>query len=89
MSRLRKDPIVGRWIIVATELLKKPEDYSFEEPEDDVTPAECPFCSGNEARTPPEISSFRPEQTPPNTKGWWVRRPQQVPRPPYGGEPGA
>ncbi len=31
MSRLRKDPIVGRWIIVNTERPKKPEDYTFEE----------------------------------------------------------
>ncbi|OGW53202.1 MAG: galactose-1-phosphate uridylyltransferase [Nitrospirae bacterium RBG_19FT_COMBO_55_12] len=73
MSRLRKDPIIGRWIIVSTELPKKPEDYSVEEPNDDVSPAECPFCAGNESRTPPEISAFRPEKTPPNTKGWWVR----------------
>jgi len=73
MSRLRKDPIVGRWIIVSTERPKKPEDYNYDEPEDDVTPAECPFCEGNEAKTPPEIASFRAEKTLPNTKGWWVR----------------
>jgi UDPglucose--hexose-1-phosphate uridylyltransferase len=79
MSRLRKDPIVGRWIIVSNERPKKPEDYSFEEPEDDVTPAECPFCGGNEARTPREIASFRADKTLANTGGWWVRDPQQVP----------
>jgi UDPglucose--hexose-1-phosphate uridylyltransferase len=73
MSRLRKDPIVGRWIIVSTERSKKPEEYSFEEPPDDMTPAECPFCGGNEAKTPPEIASFRPEKTLPNTPGWWLR----------------
>ena len=73
MSRLRKDPIVGRWIIVSTERPKKPEDYSFEEPPDDLKPAECPFCGGNEAKTPPEIASFRPEKTLPNSAGWWVR----------------
>jgi UDPglucose--hexose-1-phosphate uridylyltransferase len=73
MSRLRKDPIVGRWIIISTERPKKPEDYFHEEPEDDVTPAECPFCSGNEAKTPPEIAVFRPETTKPNSPGWWVR----------------
>ncbi len=73
MSRLRKDPIVGRWIIISTERPKKPEDYAFEEPVDDVTPAECPFCGGNEAKTPPEIASFRTEKSAPNTEGWWVR----------------
>ena len=73
MSRLRKDPIVGRWIIISTDRSKKPEDYHAEEPGDDVTPAECPFCAGNEAKTPPEIMSFRPEPVVPDTKGWWVR----------------
>ncbi len=75
MSRLRKDPIVVRWIIVSTERPKKPEEYIVEEPAgaDDVSPAECPFCGGNEAKTPPEIASFRPEKTLPNAGGWWVR----------------
>ena len=75
MSRLRKDPIVGRWIIVSTERPKKPEEYIVEEPAgaDDVSPTECPFCGGNEAKTPPEIASFRPEKTLPNSGGWWVR----------------
>lgn len=73
MSRLRKDPIVGRWIIVSTERPKKPEDYTVEEPVDDVTPAECPFCKGNEAKTPREIASFRDEKSAPDANGWWVR----------------
>ncbi len=73
MSRLRKDPIVGRWIIISTERPKKPEDYHTEEPEDDVTPAECPFCGGNEAKTPHEIASFRTDKTAPDGSGWWVR----------------
>ncbi len=75
MSLLRKDPIVGRWIIISTERPKKPEDFSHEDHdhEDDVTPSECPFCAGNEAKTPPEISAFRPENTKANDPGWWVR----------------
>jgi UDPglucose--hexose-1-phosphate uridylyltransferase len=73
MSRLRKDPIVGRWIIVSASRPKLPRDYTFEEPHDDMTPAECPFCGGNESKTPPEIASFRPGPTTPNSPGWWVR----------------
>jgi UDPglucose--hexose-1-phosphate uridylyltransferase len=73
MSRLRKDPIVGRWIIVNTERPKKPEDFSFEERGDDISAAQCPFCGGNENKTPPEIASFRAEKSLPNTKDWWVR----------------
>ena len=73
MSRLRKDPIVGRWIIVSASRPKLPRDYTFEEPHDDMTPAECPFCGGNESKTPPEIAAFRPGPTTPNSPGWWVR----------------
>jgi len=73
MSRLRKDPIVGRWIIISTERPKKPQDYHTEEPEEEVTPAECPFCGGHESKTPPEIASFRAEKTLPNKEGWWLR----------------
>jgi UDPglucose--hexose-1-phosphate uridylyltransferase len=73
MSRLRKDPIVGRWIIISTSRPKKPQDYHFEEPVDDVTPAECPFCGGNEGKTPHEVAAFRPEPSRENEPGWWVR----------------
>lgn len=73
MSRLRKDPVVGRWIIISTDRPKKPEDYTHEDSEDDITPAECPFCSGNESKTPPEITSFRAEKSLINEPGWWVR----------------
>ena len=75
MSLLRKDPIVGRWIIISTERPKRPEDYHHhEEPEDeDVTPADCPFCPGNEKKTPPEIAAYRPEKSLPNSSDWWVR----------------
>ena len=81
MSRLRKDPIVGRWIIISTDRPKNPEEYSFEEPVDDVTPAECPFCRGNEAKTPKEIASFRAEKIGAECQ-WLVgaRDPEQVPR---------
>lgn len=35
--------------------------------------AECPFCSGNEASTPPEIAAYRKEGSAPNSPGWQVR----------------
>ena len=69
MSRLRKDPIVGRWIIISTSRPKNPQDYHIEEPPDDVKPAECPFCGGNEALTPREIAAYHPE----DARDWWVR----------------
>ena len=53
MPQLRKDPIIGRWVIISTERGKRPHDFTVikeKEPEQ-----ECPFCEGNESRTPPEI----------------------------------
>lgn len=73
MSRLRKDPVVGRWIIISTERPKTARDYTHHEPDDDVTPAECPFCAGNESKTPPEIAAFRPPGGRSNSSDWWVR----------------
>jgi UDPglucose--hexose-1-phosphate uridylyltransferase len=34
---------------------------------------DCPFCSGNESMTPPEIRAIRNPKTKPNTPGWEVR----------------
>jgi UDPglucose--hexose-1-phosphate uridylyltransferase len=33
----------------------------------------CPLCSGNEGRTPPEIMACRPQGSAPNEPGWQVR----------------
>ena len=30
MPELRKDPIIGRWVIIATERAKRPTDFLFE-----------------------------------------------------------
>src|SRR5213594_3326037 len=71
MSELRHEPISRRWVIIATERSRRPMDF-------DLTPTEmpssgnCPFCYGNESKTPPEILALR-GGTPPNTPGWSVR----------------
>jgi UDPglucose--hexose-1-phosphate uridylyltransferase len=72
MPELRKDPIIGRWVIVATERAKRPDQFSSDS---QATPAEkpCPFCEGNEAQTPPEIYAIRPNYTQPNKPGWDLR----------------
>lgn len=72
MPELRKDPIIGRWVIIATERAKRPHDY----PSDPVIIQGgqfCPFCYGNEEKTPPEIMAYRANGTPPNTPGWNLR----------------
>ncbi len=72
MSELRRDPIGGRWVIVNTDVPVKPEEYDHDAPKSGKSTV-CPFCYGNEAQTPPEITSLRDPGTSPNTPGWQVR----------------
>jgi len=72
MAELRRDPIVGRWIIVDTDHPSEPRDYEYE-PRTVKGGSSCPFCYGNEGLTPPEIESIREAGTGPNTSGWGVR----------------
>ena len=74
MPELRKDPIIGRWVIIATERGKRPSDFSFEQEKKAAQPTtKCPFCEGNESLTPPEIYALRKKGTSPNTPGWDIR----------------
>jgi len=71
MPDLRKDPIVGRWVIVAKSRAKRPHDF-------ESTPrmragSFCPFCEGNEDATPGEIIAYRRAGTHTNREGWRVR----------------
>ncbi len=71
MPELRKDPIIGRWVIISTERGKRPTDFSTL-PQKKQNSA-CPFCPGNESATPPEILAFRPSDSEPNKPGWTLR----------------
>ena len=71
MPELRKDPVVGRWVIIATERGKRPMDFSPEPVMDDS--GFCPFCEGQEGKTPPEIVAFRDDHQGANAPGWKVR----------------
>lgn len=71
MPELRKDPIIGRWVIIATERAKKPDLLSSREEQD--SKESCPFCEGNESQTPPEVYAIRPKHTPANSPGWELR----------------
>jgi UDPglucose--hexose-1-phosphate uridylyltransferase len=71
MPELRKDPIVGRWVIISIERGKRPSDF--------VSVSQrkrggfCPFCPGNEYTTPPEIMAYRSSGSPANSPGWTLR----------------
>ena len=75
MPELRQNPATKEWIIISTERATRPEEFRApkEEEESAESKKTCPFCVGNENKTPPEIFSFRTYGTKPNTPGWWVR----------------
>ena len=71
MPELRKDPVVGRWVIISTERARRPTDFQREP----VRPrgTSCVFCAGTEDKTPPEILAGRPDASPTNGPGWTYR----------------
>jgi len=72
MPELRKDPLVGRWVIVATERTRRPNDFSDHQNYASEPPIN-PFAAGNEHLTPPEIFAIREPGSSPNGPGWKVR----------------
>lgn len=72
MPELRKDPIVGRWVIIATDRARRPTDFIRERVQIKGS-GFCPFCYGNESKTPPEILAYRSDGSRPNTPGWTLR----------------
>lgn len=80
MPELRKNPADHSWVIIATERSKRPSDLvkKTKEGKADKGPQSgavdnCPFCEGNEKKTPPEVFAFREPGTQPDTPGWSVR----------------
>jgi UDPglucose--hexose-1-phosphate uridylyltransferase len=75
MPELRRDPIIGRWVIISTERAKRPDQFGTAAVEkEELKPGEkCPFCEGNEYMTPREISAVRLPGSAPNAPGWQVR----------------
>jgi UDPglucose--hexose-1-phosphate uridylyltransferase len=67
MNDLRKDPISGRWVIIATERLLRPHDFPKPKITEEVKD-HCPMCPGNESMTPPEIWRWK------NPDGSWSVR---------------
>jgi UDPglucose--hexose-1-phosphate uridylyltransferase len=46
MPELRKDPVTGRWVVIAPDRQKRPNDFRIERAS--VLGAEnCPFCPGH------------------------------------------
>jgi len=71
MPELRKDPVVGRWVIISTERGQRPSDFRIEPVR--AVGANCVFCPGHEAKTPPEILAIRTPDSAANGPGWSLR----------------
>jgi UDPglucose--hexose-1-phosphate uridylyltransferase len=72
LPELRKDIITGRWVIIAVERSKRPQDFRVEEK---PAPRElfCPFCEGHEGKTPPEVLAVRSNGGGSDSPGWSLR----------------
>lgn len=71
MPELRKDPVTGRWVIIATDRARRPTDFIRHTVV--LKGGFCPFCPGNESKTPPEILAFRMGHGERDKPGWSVR----------------
>ena len=75
-SELRRDPVSGRWVIIAAGRSKRPDEYRAERRLAVRKPGPapfCPFCPGNEAKTPPAIYTVPEAGAGPGDTGWRVR----------------
>src|SRR6266496_111314 len=70
MPELRQNFFTKEWVIIATERAKRPEDLATHRVADPVPEfvESCPFCPGNESKTPPEVL-----RCPSNSERWDVR----------------
>jgi UDPglucose--hexose-1-phosphate uridylyltransferase len=73
VPELRKDPITGRWVIISTERSRRPMDFLRDGASINGGAKNCPFCPGNESRTPPEILVYGRNGGGANTPGWSIR----------------
>jgi len=60
MPELRQNFFTKEWVIIATERAKRPEELATKRPPQTVPTFldTCPFCPGNESKTPPEVMRF-------------------------------
>jgi len=71
VPELRKDPIVGRWVIISVERARRPNDFTPSPVK--TTGGNCAFCEGNETKTPEEVLAYRSGGEPANSPGWTLR----------------
>jgi len=75
MSELRQNRATKRWVIVAGERARRPDDFKVAEPTKPLPIHDplCPFCPGNESKTPAEVLALRDPSSSANGPGWQLR----------------
>lgn len=71
MSEFRWDPLKGAWAIMENHRPRQPREFIIERQV--IAMTICPFCPGQEGKTPPEVFALRPQGSPPNGPNWQVR----------------
>jgi UDPglucose--hexose-1-phosphate uridylyltransferase len=54
-NELRKDYLIDRWVVIATERGRRPTDFAKQKAEQAKAAGICPLCPGNEDMTPPAV----------------------------------
>ena len=71
MSQIRHSLLYNNDVIIAPDRLHRPDTFGHFV--NTKYSAECPFCEGNEAMTPPEIFAIREKGTMKDSPGWYTR----------------
>lgn len=61
MNEIRKDYLLDRWTVIATERKRRPTDFAKERRERRRVDV-CPLCPGNEQMTPPAVLVYLPSE---------------------------
>jgi UDPglucose--hexose-1-phosphate uridylyltransferase len=72
VTEIRTDPLTLDRVIVVPGRSARPNEHAAPPPLNPAAP-DCPFCEGNESRTPPEVAVVGRPGRRPNERGWDVR----------------
>lgn len=61
-NELRKDYLLNRWVVIATERARRPTDFVNRKTET-ASSGTCPLCRGNEHLTPPAVLVYIPKDS--------------------------
>jgi UDPglucose--hexose-1-phosphate uridylyltransferase len=73
VSELRRDPITGRYVIIAPERQLSRAAFDRPRPVAAMGGDMCPFCEGQEWAAGRELLAWRPADSPRDGRGWQVR----------------